>query len=68
MIELILATCLLDEPTACKEVSLIYSVESVTLMQCMMGAQPEIARWSEAHPKWRVTRWSCAMAGQIAKA
>ncbi len=36
-------------------------------MQCLMRAQPEIAKWAEAHPKWNVKRWTCRPAGKIAK-
>jgi hypothetical protein len=31
----------------------------VTPMTCMIGAQPELAKWVEEHPNWKVSRWSC---------
>jgi hypothetical protein len=68
MIELLLAVCLIDEPSACKDVSLTFDPESVSLLQCVMGAQPQLAEWSEAHPKWRIAHWSCGIAGKLAKA
>lgn len=68
MIELMLAVCLVDQPSACKDVSLVYDSESVSLLQCMMGAQPQIAEWREAHPKWQIARWRCGIAGRLAKA
>jgi hypothetical protein len=36
-------------------------------MQCMMRAQPEIAKWVDEHPRWTVKRWSCRPAGKFAK-
>jgi hypothetical protein len=67
MIELLVSVCLISEPERCKDVSLVFDGDSVTPMQCMMGAQPEIARWIEANPKWQLKRWACQPAGQIAK-
>jgi hypothetical protein len=67
MIELLLSVCLSTEPNSCKDVALSYAAENLTPFQCMMGAQPEIAKWADAHPKWTVKRWTCQPAGQIAK-
>jgi hypothetical protein len=67
MLELMVSVCLINDPARCKEVSLTYSAESLTPMQCMMGAQPEIAKWIEAHPKWALKKWTCQRAGQYAK-
>lgn len=58
MIELVFIACLLSAPDRCEERSLQY-VNVSSPMACMMGAQPELARWLESHPRWRVTRWSC---------
>ena len=51
MLELMVSVCLISDPARCKDVALTYSAENLTPMQCMMGAQPEIAKWIEAHPK-----------------
>jgi hypothetical protein len=67
MLELVVSVCLIQDPSRCKDVSLVYSAEMTTPMQCMMGAQPEIAKWMEGHPKWALKRWACRPAGQIAK-
>lgn len=66
MIELVLTVCLAGELTTCKTVKLPFVNEGqlVTPYSCAMGAMPEIAKWSEAHPQWRVTRWTCGIAGQ----
>ena len=67
MIELLVAVCLIDHPTTCKDVSLIYSAEALTPMQCAMQAQPEIAKWINEHPGWVTKRYTCRLAGRYAK-
>ncbi len=67
MIELALVVCLANEPAERKDVGLVYDSEALTPMQCLMRAQPEIAKWAESHPKWNVKRWTCRPAGQLAK-
>jgi hypothetical protein len=67
MIELLLGVCLTANPTTCKNVSLVYSAESLTPMQCVMRAQPEIAKWIGTHPGWALKRWTCRTAGKFAK-
>ena len=32
-----------------------------------MFGQVEAAKWLEGNPKWQLKRWSCGVAGQIAK-
>ena len=67
MIELILSVCLLSDPNRCKEVSLVYSAEDLSAMQCLVMSMPEIAKWAEGHPRYFAKRWSCRAAGQVAK-
>lgn len=67
MIELLVSVCLVAEPDKCKDVSMVFDADSVTPMQCMMGAAPEIAKWVDEHPKWVAKRWTCQPAGRIAK-
>jgi hypothetical protein len=62
MIELLFVTCLVASPDACQERSILYQ-QDVSLMGCMMIAQPELAKWAEAHPKDQIARWSCRQAG-----
>lgn len=57
MIELAFLACLSAMPNACEERSLYYS--DMTPLTCVMGAQPELAKWVYDHPKYRITRWSC---------
>lgn len=32
-----------------------------------MFGQVELAKWSESHPKWRIEKWKCQKAGEVAK-
>jgi hypothetical protein len=66
VIELLLAVCLIDNPATCKNVSLTYSAEALTPMQCMMRAEPEIAKWITEHPGWQTRRFTCRPAGRYA--
>lgn len=57
MIELLFVACLADAPDQCRERSLVFV--DVTPMQCVVGAQPELARWVETHPNLRIRSWRC---------
>lgn len=57
--ELLISACLLAAPDSCRTESLVVSMEPMTPMTCMVTAQPAIAQWNEAHPKWKVVKWSC---------
>lgn len=59
MIALVIAACLGTEE--CRDFTLLYDPYSVSLMTCMVAGQPEVARWNESHPDWRITRWSCGL-------
>lgn len=48
MIELLIAACLVTDLRTCKNVSLIFAVEGLTPVQCVMGSMPEVARWARA--------------------
>ena len=67
MIEILVSVCMVNDPAQCKDVHLNFMAESVTPMECMVLGQVEIAKWMEGQPKWQLKRWSCGMAGQIAK-
>ena len=66
MIELVLSVCLIAAPGGCKDVHLTYTEELLTPYQCMLRGQPEMAKWLEAHPQWRVARWTCGRVRQRA--
>ncbi len=57
MIELLFVTCLNVSPNDCRERSMLFT--DVTPMACMMGAQPELAKWANEHPNWNVGGWKC---------
>jgi hypothetical protein len=54
-----MTVCLLAKPGECRDEHLQF--ESLgPLVQCVVLAPREIARWSEDHPKLKVVRWRCA--------
>jgi hypothetical protein len=57
MIQLVFVVCMSAAPLNCEERSLLY--QDVTPAACLAGAQPELAKWSERHPKWRISSWKC---------
>ncbi|WP_135506613.1 hypothetical protein [Roseovarius aestuariivivens] len=59
MIELIFMTCLVSDPSKCREQELIYY--DISMMTCMMKAQPMLAHWATANPGWRIDSWRCGM-------
>lgn len=67
MIELVMSVCLIAEPQRCKDVTLNFEADNETPMQCNLFGQPEMAKWINAHPKWRILKWRCQPAGQVAK-
>jgi hypothetical protein len=67
MIELVLSVCLVSNPQSCREEGLIYSAENLAPMQCIVRAQPQMAKWVGEHPGWTVTRWTCRPAGKYTK-
>ena len=58
MIELVLVVCLNGAPDRCEERSIGLYPE-ISVMTCMMQAQPQIAVWSERNPQLKVARFSC---------
>ncbi|MEO0359938.1 MAG: hypothetical protein AAF322_02460 [Pseudomonadota bacterium] len=57
MIELLFIACLTSAPADCQERRLTFV--DVTPMACMMGAQPELAKWSQSHPGHSIKSWRC---------
>ncbi|PUB13208.1 hypothetical protein [Yoonia sediminilitoris] len=57
MIELIFVACLAASPTQCNDQSLLFT--DVTPMACMMGAQPQLAKWSSQRPGYTIKSWTC---------
>lgn len=67
MIELVVAVCMIDRPSRCKDVTLNFEGDSVTPQQCMMNGQMEMAKWAGDNPNWVIKKWRCGVAGQFAK-
>lgn len=57
MIELLFVVCMATAPDECRERSMTFS--NITPMQCLMGAQPELAKWSASHPNLEIKSWRC---------
>ncbi len=66
-IELVLTVCALTNPAACEERHLMFSTENVSIVGCMMQAQPFIAQWTGEHPGVHVSRWRCVTPGSEGK-
>ncbi|HRO11513.1 hypothetical protein [Amaricoccus sp.] len=60
MIELLIAACLSFGAPECRNFSLLYDPAELSLVACATRGQAEIARWHESHPRWTVSRWTCA--------
>ncbi|HET6390640.1 hypothetical protein [Hyphomicrobium sp.] len=67
MIELVLAVCMVDQPTRCRNITLTFEGDRVSAQQCMSNGQIEMARWAGEHPNWVIQKWHCGIAGQFAK-
>ena len=66
--ELILSICLIASPGTCREEAVSVGMEQAPApVQCLIGAPPVIAEWSETHPKWKVTKWRCGRAGSAGR-
>lgn len=66
MIELAMTFC--TAMGVCKDIALQFDPSELTVMQCMIGAQSEMAKWADAHPGYEPKRWSCGVSGRYAKA
>ena len=45
--------------TPCKDVELNFEGQRVSIFECTMYGQVEMAKWCEEHPNWVVTRYKC---------
>ncbi|MDK1389140.1 hypothetical protein QN224_27430 [Sinorhizobium sp. 8-89] len=58
LVDLVLTVCMLANPTDCRTEHLYFESRG-SLVQCMMLAPSEIAKWSESHPRLKIVRWKC---------
>ena len=65
--EIVLAVCLLVQPTQCNDIYIQVVSEYGESLQvpfnCMKQGQIEAAKWIESHPNRRVDRWTCPPPG-----
>lgn len=60
MVELLFVTCMVmsqSSAESCREHSLLFT--DISPMTCMMGAQPQLAKWVNEHPGQRLRGWKC---------
>lgn len=58
--------CMITQPTVCHDQQMQFvSDRDLTLQQCMHNAMPELAKWAEQHPKFRIVRFSCVTKPEI---
>lgn len=67
MIEIAMIVCLWNASERCKPETLTFEAESATPQQCILYGQMEMAKWAVEHPHWRVARFTCRPAGQVAR-
>lgn len=63
MIVLIITACLIADPGVCRTFEVPLTVEDVTLTQCFMIGQIEVAKpggWQDQNPKWKFRSLKCA--------
>jgi len=58
LVDLVLTVCLLANPASCREEHLYFESRG-SLVQCMILAPAEIAKWSGSHPALKIVRWTC---------
>ena len=66
MIEIAAAVCMLSAPGHCKDVTLSFEAESISTFACVTYGQMELVKWTNDHPGWRIARYTCRPAGQVA--
>jgi hypothetical protein len=65
MVELLFVVCLAGASSECSERSLLFT--DITPQRCLMGAQPELAKWSVQHPNYQIKSWMCRDVSVAAK-
>lgn len=59
MFELVFSACFILNVSTCKDVHLTYGGQRVSLMQCALYGQSEMAKWVAEHPGYRVMKFRC---------
>ena len=63
MIELVLLVCLASDPTKCHKEWPPFESSQMSMHACMFEGQRLAVQWADAHPKYRVRKWSCGLTG-----
>jgi hypothetical protein len=58
LIEIVVTVCAVTQPNMCEDKHLQFAAE-VSLNQCVMGAQPYVAKWISEHPSWTLKKYRC---------
>ena len=58
LVDLVLTVCLVANPNNCRQEHLYFESRG-SLIQCIILAPSEIAKWSGYHPALKVVRWKC---------
>ena len=58
LVEIIILVCAIAHPDHCEDKHLQFAWQG-SLKQCVMAAQPYIARWIGEHPQWTVKKYHC---------
>jgi hypothetical protein len=63
MVELVLLVCLASNPTECHKEWPPFESSHASMHACLFEGQRQAVQWAEAHPKYRVRKWSCGLSG-----
>ena len=63
MWHIVITLCsIIANPAGCRDENLMFQDDSTGVVaMCGVGAQAEVARFMEAHPKHYVAQWKCRM-------
>jgi hypothetical protein len=57
-LELVMTVCTMANSNVCEDKRIILE-SNVSLVQCVMTAQPTMAQWAAENPEWTIIRWTC---------
>lgn len=66
-IEIVMLVCAIAQPDRCEDKHLQFAWQG-SLRQCVMAAQPYMARWIAEHPQWTIKHYHCDYPGRKDKA
>lgn len=59
MIHIIASICSIVVGSHCQDLKLSFEKENITPFACFTYGQIELAKWTEDHPNWYITKWKC---------